>query len=302
MSAHGSIGTRAARTVVASLTDEEIDALTDGAHDIVVLPHLSLLGHEEAQHARRAAERSLLARGVLLPVPPGIPDGGEGASPQVVQDEWGAEGAGAQAGERSHETVAVHDLLAPLLQLRKGAPVVAVLHRSPTGELAGSNTGELAGGVAPAVSMTRYLFVLDGACVCEDVTAQGVHTLSMARTQQVAMLVAEFLVPAGAQAPAGSDEIVTDPSDLQRTLRRLGHPVLLAETTVLHPWQGAGSATARLLTLGPGGCYHADLGVGSRWVCRPAHPDDLVGLVVEEVAAALARVTAEVDGHNGERD
>jgi len=280
--------------VIASLTDEEIDVLTDGEHDIVVLPHLSLLDYQEARQARKAAERSLAARGVLLAVPPGTLDDVETASSQVVQDQWGAQGAAAQAGVGRAETVAVHDLLAPLLQLRKGAPVVAVLHRSPT--------GELAGGVAPAASMTRYLFVLDGACVCEDVTAQGVHTLSMARTEHVAVLVAEFLVPAGAQAPPGRDEIVTDPSDLPRSLRRLGHPVVLAETTVLHPWQGEGTARARLLVLGPGGCYHADLGVSSRWVCQPTDPDHLVGLVVDEVAAALARVTAEVGGHNGERD
>jgi len=302
--------------VVASLTDEEIDVLTDGQHDIVVLPHLSLLDVAEARQARRAAERSLAARGVLLPVPPGSCDDVEGASTPVVQDERGDGGAAAQAASGSAETVAVHDLLAPLLQLRKGAPVVVVLHRSPTGELGVGDTGELSGipygelsgissgelGVAPAASMTRYLFVLDSACVCEDVTVQGVHTLSIARTEHVAGMVAEFLVPAGAQAPARGDEIVTDPSDLPRTLRRLGHPVVLAETTVLHPWQGAGTAKARLLALGPSGCYHADLVVGSRWVCRPADPDHLVGLVVEEVAAALARVTAEVGGHNGERD
>lgn len=279
--------------VVATLTDEEIDVLCDGAHQVVVLPHLSMLDEPEARVARRVAERSLGARGLLSP----LSEEEQGAAIEERGGSRGARGGESSSPSAAYDdlglTVAVHDLLAPVLQMRRGAPVVVVLHRTPTADLTPFEAGQ---------GLTRYLFVHDGTCVCEDVTALGVHTLSVGLVEHLDEVVAQFLVPAGAQAPADRAEVVTDPSDLPRTLRRLGHPVMLAETVVLHPWQGADTATARLLALGPGGCYHADLGVGSRWVCRPAHPDDLVGLVVDEVAAALARVTAEVDGHNGERD
>lgn len=258
-----------ARSVVASLTDEEIDVLCDGDHHVVVLPHLSLLDEREARSARRVAERSLAARGLLLPLPDGGQEAGEGSADPAV---------------------AVHDLLAPLLQMRRGAPVVVVLHRTPTADLASTGT--------PA-SLTRYLFVLDGACVCEDVTAQGVHTLSMARAEHLADLLTEFLVPPGACAPPGSATIMGEPTDLPGTLRRLGHPTVLAESTVLHPWLAPGQASARLLVLGPGGCYHAALGEVRGWVCRPVSPDELVSLLVAEVGAAARQVEQESTGHNG---
>lgn len=142
----------------------------------------------------------------------------------------------------------------------------------------------------------------DGTCVCEDVTAQGVHTLSVALAERKAEVLAEFLVPPGSCAPPGAGTIVADPSDLPRTLRQLGHPVVLAEATVLHPWQAAGQAPAHLLSLGPGGCFQAELGQGRRWVCRPVSPDDLVRGLVEEITTAARRVAAEVSNHNGERD
>lgn len=97
--------------MVASLTDEEVDVLCDGAHDVVVLPYLSLLDEREARMARRVAERSLATRGLLLPLP----------------DSSAHEGAG--------QRVAVHEVLGPLLQMRRGAPVVVVLHRTPTADL-----------------------------------------------------------------------------------------------------------------------------------------------------------------------
>ncbi|MGI8948627.1 MAG: hypothetical protein ACR2FV_11775 [Ornithinimicrobium sp.] len=287
----------AARSVVASLTDEEIDVLCDGDHHVVVLPHLSLLGEQETRSARRVAERSLAARGLLLP---------------------GSDGGHGGADDRADRTVAVHELLAPLLQMRRGAPVVVVLHRTPTADLASTGTSSHGPGgdashrdpvdgitaTAPGTpsSLTRYLFVLDGACVCEDVTAQGVHTLSMARVAHLAELLTELLVPPGACAPPGSATIVGDPTDLPWTLHRLGHPTVLAESTVLHPWLAPGQAPARLLVLGPGGCYHAALGEVSRWVCRPVSPEDLVRLLVAEVGAAARRVEQESTGHNGGRD
>lgn len=260
------------RSVVASLTDEEIDVLCDGDHHVVVLPHLSLLDERETRSARRVAERSLAARGLLLPAP----DGGHGGD-----------------DDSADRRVAVHDLLAPLLQMRRGAPVVVVLDRTPTADLASTGISS---------SLTRYLFVLDAACVCEDVTAQGVHTLSMARAEHLADLLTEFLVPPGACAPPGSETIAGDPTDLPRTLRRLGHPTVLAESTVLHPWLAPGQAPARLLALGSGGCYHAALGEVVGWVCRPVSPGELVRLLVAEVGAAVRRVEQESTGHNGERD
>lgn len=254
---------RSCRSLVASLTDEELDVLCDGAHDVVVLPHLSTLEQEQARLARRVAERSLAARGLLSPV--------SLADPQ---------------------TVAVHPLLAPLLQMRRGAPVVVVLHRTATAELSSS-------AAQARFSLTRYLFVLDGACVCEDVTAHGVHTLSMARAEHLADVLVEFLVPPGASAPPGTASVQGDPADLPGTLRRLGDPVVLAESTVLHPWVPPGQAPARLLLLGPSSCFHAALGQAGRWVCRPASPEGLVGLLVDEVAAACGRVAQERGEDNG---
>jgi hypothetical protein len=85
------------RVVVAHLTDEELDVLTDGRDDVVSRPHLSVLEHEERAAARRAAARSLTARG-LLP----------------------AEGSGADGEATS---------LGSVLSVRAGAPEVVVLHR-----------------------------------------------------------------------------------------------------------------------------------------------------------------------------
>lgn len=279
--------------VVATLTDEEIDVLCDGAHQVVVLPHLSMLDEPEARVARRVAERSLGARGLLSP----LSEDERGAAAKECGGPWEAgddeSSSGSAADDDLGLTVAVHELLAPVLQMRRGAPVVVVLHRTPTADLTTFEAGQ---------GLTRYLFVHEGTCVCEDVTALGVHTLSVGLVEHLAEVVAQFLVPPTSCEVIGAQTVVADPTDLPRALQQLGLPLVLAEAVVLHPWQGMDTAKARLLTLGPGGCYHADLGVGSRWVCRPAHPDDLVGLVVDEVAAAQARVTAEVDGHNGERD
>lgn len=300
------------RSVVASLTDEEIDVLCDGAHDVVVLPHLSMLDEGEARIARRVAERSLAARGLLLPLPDGH---------QVAGSEKGTTGdEGVSAGPAPDEagwTVAVHDLLAPVLQMRRGAPVVVVLHRTPTSDLTtldlprGTDARPglhpppqvpVSTGPGTGAELTRYLFVLDGTLVCEDVTDQGVHTLSVGLAEHLATVLAEFLVPPGSCDAQGAQTTVADPTDLPRTLRRLGHPVVLVEATVLHPWRGPGQAPARLLSLGPGGCFQTDLGQERRWVCRPSSPGELVSDLVDEIAAATRQVAEELSDHNGGRD
>lgn len=263
------------RRVVLALTDEEIDVLTDGADDVVVLPHLLVLDRFELVAARRAAERSLAARGILLPPEPPTPQDTAENRPVQPQDQ--------------DRLARVHDDLAVLLEVRSGAPVVAVLHRTLTRELSSlRSTGD------PESSLTRYLFVIESACVCEDVTATGVHTLSIARSSDVRALLHEFLVPPGARAPSDEHVVVADPAELPQALSSLADPVMLAETTVLHPWLRPGEAPGRLLFLGPGGCFHADLDDSHRWLCSPASPETIVALIGEEIDRATQRVVAEM--------
>lgn len=260
---------------VAVLTDEELDALTDGSDDVVVRPYLDALDPALRHGARVIAGRSLAARRLLLEP---LPDGPPG-------------------------TARVHDLLAPVVELRRGAPVVVVLHRLLAADLGGwtgpdgQNPGTSAG---PRPGTLRYLFLLDDVGVVEDVTDQGVHTLSVGAAEECSDWVSDFVVPPGAAAPSSQEPVTPPPPhEVARLLRCLGDPVVLAEVTVLHPWLAQEESTAQLLFLGPGGCYHADAGAMTAGPFHPATPQALVAGVRRQIDAALARVGQEADGGEG---
>jgi hypothetical protein len=226
------------RVLVAHLTDEELDVLTDGADDVVLRPHLDTLPPPERAAARRAAERSLGARGWLEPT---------GSEPT---------------------TVAVADALGSVLQVRRGAPEVTVLHRW---------TGQ--------VSCTRYLFVLDPVVVCEDLTDQGVHTLSVAGSTDRDALVEEFLVPPDAvAAPVEPVRVLPAGVPPAELLAALGHPTVLAEVLTVRAGgpqhrRPSSDRDAVVLALGPTGCYHAERGGDGGWTVRPTTPEGVVDQV-----------------------
>lgn len=278
--------------VVAVVTDEELDVLTDGADDLVAHPHLDVLGPVERTTARRAAERSLAARGVLV----AAEDAGDVGAAAAAD---GVESPGGGTVDGRGQPARVHDHLAPVLDLRRGAPVVVVLHRMPVSGLStssgpGTGPGPARGSTSeaePRAGLLRYIFVLDGVCVVEDVTAAGVHRLSVGALAHVAQWLHEFLIPPDACAPSESRP-VTLPGGLEvcRVLRRLGQPVALAEVTVLHPGLTTEQTSARVLFLGPGGCFHTDASSVATGPFHPTSPEELVQMIRAEVEAALAAV------------
>jgi hypothetical protein len=243
--------------VVAHLTDEEVDVLVDGVDDVVLRPHLDTLPEPERRAARRAAERSLTARGWLLP-------------------EWSAHGGGSSTTPevtRPGDTMSVADSLASVLQVRRGAPEVVVMHRW---------VGE--------TTSTRYLFVLSPVVVCEDLSGSGVHTLSVAEATARESLVHEFLVPPDARPSAAGEPTRQLPVGTAATdlVAALGHPVVLAETVTL---RAAGEGEARrpqrgerqaalVVALGPAGCYLLERAETPSWQIHPTTPHGVVDRVV----------------------
>lgn len=294
--------------VVAVVTDEELDVLTDGADDLVAHPYLDVLGPVERTTARRAAERSLAARGVLV----AADDAGDVGAAAAAD---GVESPGGGTSDRRGQPARVHDHLAPVLVLRRGAPVVVVLHRMPVSGLSTSSrpgpgqgsgsapgSGRRSGSEAePGAGLLRYIFALDGVCVVEDVTAAGVHRLAVGALAHVAQWLHEFLIPPDACASSETGP-VTLPGRLEVSgvLRRLGQPVALAEVTVLHPGLTTGQTSARVLFLGPGGCFHTDAACVATGPFHPTSPEELVQMLRAEVEAALAAVEEEA-GSGGDR-
>ncbi len=259
------------RVVVAHLTDEEIDVLVDGSDDLVLRPYLDTLPEPERRAARRAAQRSLTVRGWLLPEPT-TPSGGSDPTPPDATPPDGMTSDATQTGAtQTGATMSVADSIASVLQVRRGAPEVLVMHRW---------VGE--------TSCTRYLFVLSPVIVCEDLSISGVHTLSVAETAERESLVREFLVPPDA-CPSPPDEPTrllpagTTATDL---VSALGHPRVLAEVATLQAGEGDVTQprrTARqgavIVALGPAGCFLLEQGGTSAWSVQPTTPQDLVGRV-----------------------
>lgn len=272
------------RVVVVHLTDEEVDVLTDGADDVVLRPYLDTLAEPERRAARRAAERSLAARGWILPERQAprtrrestlsVPTVAEVAPPGPAVADQAPSGQTVADAAPSGPTMSVADPLASLLQVRRGAPEVLVIHRW---------VGE--------TSATRYLFVLAPVIVCEDLSASGVHTLSVAETAERESLVREFLVPPDARAcrPGEPSRLLPAGTGATDLVAALGHPVVLAEVVTLRAGDSQGQEPgsvspddAVVLALGPAGCYLAERTEPSAWEIRPTTPQG----VVDRVAAA----------------
>ena len=241
---------------MAHLTDEEVDVLVDGVDDVVLRPHLDTLPEPERRAARRAAERSLTARGWLLP-DQGTPRGGRDATMSEAR--------------LSGPTMSLADSLASLLQVRRGAPEVVVIHRW---------VGE--------TSSTRYLFVLAPVIVCEDLSTSGVHTLSVAETAERGSLVHEFLVPPDARPSAPGEPARRLPAGTGATdlLAALGHPVVLAEAVTLRAGDSDAPQPSRrareggvIVALGPGGCYLLEQVEPPAWEIHPTSPQGAVDRV-----------------------
>lgn len=249
------------RVVVAHLTDEEVDVLVDGPDDIVLRPYLDTLPEPERRAARQAAQRSLTVRGWLLPEPTTPSGGSDPTPPDVTTSDTTQTGA----------TMSVADSIASVLQVRRGAPEVLVMHRW---------VGE--------TSSTRYLFVLSPVIVCEDLSTSGVHTLSVAETAEREALVREFLVPPDAR-PSPPDEPTrllaagTTATDL---VSALGHPRVLAEVATLQAGDADVTQPRRsahqgavIVALGPQGCYLLEQGQTSAWSVQPTTPQEVVDRV-----------------------
>lgn len=200
------------------LTDEELEVLAPGPSP-VVQPYAAQLEPRDLALARRTATRSLTARGVLARSDRAAPPGVQGP-------------------------------VAPLLDLRAGAPVVGVLHRSLGAPV--DQPGE------PS-SLSRCLHVVGDVVLVEDVAPEGVHVFGMVHAERLREVVGEFLLPDGILAPAPDThpprELSAGAADdwWTATLYQLGGPRLLAEATVLRSVPG--EPPVLTVAVGPGGCF-----------------------------------------------
>lgn len=233
----------AAAVPLLSVTDEELDALTSD-QGVVVLPHLSGLDPAARRLARETARRSLRSRSLL-------------------DDD------GRPAG-----------LLATVLELRAGAPVVLVLQRQ---------VGPPPGGTPSAA--VRYLHVIGDLAVLEDVDPHGRHALALADRPAWEGTIRDFLVPPDAAPGAGEGDPGTTlrfgaQAGARQVLADLAHPTVLGDAHVLAAREAL--TWSALLALGPGGCWAAQERRGSaahEWV--PVRPEDVVALVLERLVHAV---------------
>lgn len=239
-----------------TLTDEELEVLV-GEVPPVVHPYLARLPAQVRDTARVTARRSLAARGLLL-----------------QEDETGGR---------------TWPGLAALLELRGGAPVVAVVHR-----LVGA-PAEASG--PPSSSLSRYLHVCGEVVLTEDVTPEGVHSFGLEATDRLADLVAGFLVPAqAAPAPAPGRAVRVRPSPADPVPADLGDPTVMAEATVLH---AAAVEPPPLLTvaLGPRGCFLGRSGPEDAPLLVEVGAEGVVGEFVTEIHRAAGAVAVAGGDH-----
>lgn len=257
--------------MVCRLTDEELDALTDGSPTPVGSPYLEQLDPGGRAVARRTAQRSLMVRRLLEPA-------GE-LRPDLVH---GSERGGTVPGRAT-------GLVRVVLDMRAGAPLVAVLHR-----WTGAPRDAPPGGDEPT-ALSRYVHVVEDVLVTEDVTATGVHTFGLHGYADLATVFREFLVPPDAcgTVPGPPGREFTDPGDADRLLGALRRPTVLAESVVLHALGGgaAGPPEPRTLALGPHGCFAGTpTPAGTRY--RELDVNALLTDLVAEVHAAREAVDA----------
>ncbi|MBW8171604.1 hypothetical protein K0651_00875 [Ornithinimicrobium sp. Arc0846-15] len=264
------------RELVAQLTDEETHVLMDGPGDPVIYPYLASLSSDEGARARLGAERSLQARGLLRFADGTRETNSATPDPHVIDTESG--------------TAVVDSSLRPVVAVRRGALVVLVAHRTicrvgPTSPL--------------GRELTRYLFVLDEVVVVEDVTAEGMHVLSIASLSHVDELLSEFLVPPGAaQGPEVEPVVVQQslpPASVDASLHR---PVLLAEVCLLTPWTVPESA---IVALGSGGCYRSGEASRGHFNFEPMSSTAIVTQLADLLRSANDRQRREVSGLPGDQ-
>ncbi len=266
-----------------ALTDEEVLALTGHESGPVVLPHLAGLRAGELELAQRTAERSLVARQVIVPGPrPDSDPAGQGTLVRVTAP------------------------VRPVLELRAGAPVVVVLHRLLGAPItltssAGTPPGPPSSSVRQphgSVSLSRYLHVVDAVVLTEDVTEQGVHTFGLTTRAALTEVITEFLVPPDATPGRAAVEVgaggprSADPHGLPAAL---GGPTVIAEVVVLDAARPQ-APPVQTVTLGPGACYSSSDGRHF----TPTGPEGLVDALVRQVAAAEQAVLEAVSAGAGQ--
>lgn len=252
-------------TPLLTLTEEELDVLTEGRPGPVPPQVLPLGESVDTDLARTVALRSLLARGLVVPL--------DGVIAVRSPDEAGAVQGGGALGEWTGVRWEAAEPLGLLLELRDAAPTVLGVRRL-VGAL--QDSAEPAAGPTTA---TRYLHLLPGVGVVEDVTPEGMHALMVVLPEDWPHALSQFLLPpdavpgtgpprqvatsddsAGADASgprrmpdhAGAREATLLP-DVPALLASLGHPTVMADLELLRP--DTPEPQRRTLALGPGGCF-----------------------------------------------
>lgn len=240
------------------LTEEELLALTGG--DLGMVPaRLSLpTDPAGADLVRSVALRSLMARGFVMP---GAPT--QTLEPTSTREPTARSADSApEAGEREVRWQATEPL-GMTLHLRHTAPTVLILDR-----VLGTLRDEAVHGAPGFTSAMRYLHLHHDLGVIEDVTPDGMHGLLTVYADRFEDAIADFILPPDAVAGQGEPRRLRNGGGGPRTaehehalhelLESMGVPPVLVEAAVLRlgGQDSAPSMTdARMLALGPGGCF-----------------------------------------------
>lgn len=188
-----------------------------------------------------------------------------------------------------------------LLELRDAAPTVLGVRRL-VGALRRSGEDE----AAPSTA-TRYVHLLPGVAVVEDVTPQGMHALMVVVPEDWPDVLGQFLLPPDAvpgtgpprqvrppttqgDRAAGADPGLTLVPDVAALMESLGHPTVLADLELLRP--DTPEPLRRTLALGPGGCFTCR----ARGRFEPSDPARLPGDLVQWAREGLD-LLVEGDAH-----
>lgn len=235
------------------LTDEELSVVARPG-PMPVLPHLDGLAEEEREHARRAAYRSLLARGIIDP-----------PTPQAIATATG-----------------LRDGSVDLMVRRDIASVVA-LRAAPRAVVAAARTTAFG-------QDFWYAHVVDDVVLLEEVSGDGLHRFALAGAEHLdGLVVGAVLHPDagdadGPRLPLTGDE--GDPSPPDEVLVRLGAAFLRADVVVRRP----GDTEPRVLTLfsGPDGSWIVEPLPGAAPGADPVSAEAARERVVEAVAGVIA--------------
>lgn len=242
------------------LTDEELSVVARPG-TMPVTPHLDELPEAEREVARRAAYRSLLARGIVDP-----------PTPEAI-----ARATGVRDGSVD-------------LMMRQDVASVVALRAAPQAVVAAART-------TATGQDFWYAHVVDDIVLLEEVSRDGLHRFALAGAEHLDdLVVGAVLHPDAGDADGPALPMTTaagDPTPPDEVLQRLGAAFLRADVVVRRP----GDTEPPVLTVfsGPDGSWLLQPLPGAELVAEPVAAAIARDRVVESVAGVLAEAVV-LDG------